>query len=457
MISPVNSLANMELMLYGGLGTGANVPSYLNGYNMADTNSVFNYSPSFYGYNQTYPQYNQGTFGQQIPYGYGYAQNPQTQEQNQQQALPFQGLSKTEQQALVDCYAKGLEPSESLTGAAVGGAVFGALMNPRLLAHPYNFVKGIKDPKAMFAEVKKDGTWLKTQWLNKDTNYVLRDAYAEMHKAASRHQSKIGLFRRKYSDAQYRRVKNIMQEALDSKDLTKIREATEKLKYINKANGPLSRFWNWGKGIFGFEKQEMNILKRIGEVHGAGATKATEITAKAAEVAAEKGGMTLKKAFKNGGGVKGGIFFLAIEGLMAIPKIKTAFSKDKKTGMKQVGQTTVKAIGSAAGWAAGEAVGVWSAAALGAKIGTLFGPGVGTAIGALAGIVCGSIGCWAAGKVTKALVGDDVANKIEAEQKAQTAEGQVELIQFAYDKAANGEIKDAQTQQAVEKVLSIYA
>ena len=114
MISPVNSLANMELMLYGGLGTGANVPSYLNGYNMADTNSVFNYSPSFYGYNQTYPQYNQGTFGQQIPYGYGYAQNPQTQEQNQQQALPFQGLSKTEQQALVDCYAKGLEPSESL-------------------------------------------------------------------------------------------------------------------------------------------------------------------------------------------------------------------------------------------------------------------------------------------------------------------------------------------------------
>lgn len=448
------------MMLYGSLGTGNNVPNYLNGYTMADSSSVFNnyYNPSFCGYNQSYPQYNQGTFGQNIPYGYGYVQNPQTQEQAQ--ALPFQGLSKTEQDALVDCYAKGLEPSESLAGAAVGGAVFGALMNPRLLAHPFAFVGGIKDTKAMFKGVKGD-TWLNKQWLNKDTNYVLRDAYAEMHKASSRSKNmfKKGLFRYRYSEQEYNAIKNIMQEALDSKDLKKIRRATEKLKHINKANGLLPRAWNGIKGFFNFKTQEMDILKRVGEVTGPKTNKKVlkEITKSAKAVAAEKGGMTLKKAFKNGGGVKGGIFFLAIEALMAIPKIKTAFSKDKKTGMKQVGQTTVKAIGSAAGWAAGEAVGVWGAAALGAKIGTLFGPGIGTAIGALAGIVCGSIGCWAAGKVTKALVGEDVANKIEAEQKAQTAEGQVELIQFAYDKAVNGEIKDEHTQQAVQKALSLYA
>ena len=149
--------------------------------------------------------------------------------------------------------------------------------------------------------------------------------------------------------------------------------------------------------------------------------------------------MSFTKALKKGGGVKGGIFFAAIELFMNWDKIKTAFSKDDSTGWKQVGQTTTKAVGNAIGWAAGEAAGVWAATALGAKIGTIFGPGIGTVIGGIAGFVGGSIGMWLAGKATKAIVGQDVADKVTANNLTKTPEGQTQLLSLVSQKVQSGE------------------
>ena len=104
---------------------------------------------------------------------------------------------------------------------------------------------------------------------------------------------------------------------------------------------------------------------------------------------------------------------------MDFGKIKSAFSKDSSTGVKQLGQTSVKAAGSIIGWTVGEAVGAAAGAKIGAAVGTTFCPGLGTAIGAVAGLVGGSIGTWAMGKLTKKLVGEDVGSKVEVEKMKQ--------------------------------------
>lgn len=466
MVLPIQSLMNMEMQLYGGIGMNANAPSYINNYQCASNLFMNPYmNPTFNGYNYNHNNlYNQNNtaFGQIIPQGY--VEQAQAQNQAQPQAstnvsVPFEALNDDEIKALQKNYAESLSPSESIGSAAFGGATFGAIMAPRLIVHPIQSIRGTFDIKPMFSDIKKSGTWLNTTWLNKETNYVLRDAYAEMHKAASRSHWKIGLFRSKYKPEDYEKIKKIMQEALDSRDEKLIREATQKLKHINKANGLLPRAFNGIKGFLGLKTQELNITNRINEVHGSKTNTETVklISEKASKVAAEKAGMTFKKALKRGGGIKGGLFFMGMELLFNFGKIKTAFSKDKKTGMKQLGQTVVKGAGSAIGWAAGEAVGVAGAAALGAKIGTLFGPGVGTIIGGLAGIVCGSIGCCLAGKVTNKLVGKDVADKIEAENLAKTEEGQLQLVQAAAEKIQSGKPIDPNAQNAVQKVLSLYA
>ena len=48
MVAPINSLMNMEMQLYGGLGSNSAAPSYFNGYRAQSNNAI--YSPSFYGY-----------------------------------------------------------------------------------------------------------------------------------------------------------------------------------------------------------------------------------------------------------------------------------------------------------------------------------------------------------------------------------------------------------------------
>lgn len=352
---------------------------------------------------------------------------------------------------LSDDYAKSLTPSESLTGAAAGGAAFGVIQNPRLIAHPINTYKGFKDTKALFKGVKESGTALNTAW--KTNAPVMEEAYAAMQKLSSRHNSKIGLFRHSISDAQYNRLKGIMEKALRGNngvvDINEVAEATAKLKHSYVNDGYLPRAWQWVKGKFGGTGKVATVSERLGET-----AKIAEGSSKILKYGKD---MSYLDALKKGGGVKGGIFMAAIEFFMAKDKISAAFSKDSETGWKQVGQTSLKAAGSVLGWTAGEALGVWGAAKAGAAIGTAFGPGVGTAIGAVAGLVVGSIGCWAAGKLTHWITGDDVGNKVLAENKSKTQEGKAELLQNAVLRAQSGEIKDEKTLAAANALVNKYA
>lgn len=441
MTLPISSLANMEFMLYGGASGNMNCPSYINGYKAGNLSSYYN--P--YGYSgivQTPWGTNQGV-NQGVNVGQGVGQtNSQTGTQG---ATTNAG---SDMETLVNYYADNLAPSESLASAVIMGGVSGALMmNPRYIAHPINSFKGLKDVKEMFKSVKVDGSDLNKLW--KENPTVMQDAYFRMHKAASRANSKLGLFRKRYTDAEYKELKKIMQEALDSKDIQKIAEASKKLENVYISNGHIPSFWKKIRG-----KKVTTVAEKLADNAG---------IKEGAEALIKSNKMSYLNRFKHSLGGKMAILFAGIEILTNIGKIKTAFQHDKenpngeKLGMKQLGQTTVKAVANTVGWAAGEAAGIWAATKLGATIGTAFGPGVGTAIGGIAGLIGGSICMWLTGKATKALVGDDVANKVEAKKLAQTPEGKAQLLTLVAEKAQKNEDVPQNVMFAAQNVAATMA
>lgn len=112
MVMPIQSLMNMEMALYGGLGANSSAPSMYNNYRTGNLYNTpyYNYAtPSFQGYNYG------ASFGQNIPSQYQTNSTAENQFNN-----IFAGLSKDEQSALVDDYAKGLSPSESFKSAVIG-------------------------------------------------------------------------------------------------------------------------------------------------------------------------------------------------------------------------------------------------------------------------------------------------------------------------------------------------
>ena len=433
MTAPISSLLNMETMLYGAPGLNMSVPNYLNGYSSMPYNS-YDSLANAYGYLNPDMYYNSA-----YDYNSAALANKQTEQAEA-------SVRNRDMQTLADYYAKSISPSESLGSAAIGGAAFGAfMMHPRYIAHPINSVKGLKDVHAMFKGVRTEGTVMNQLW--KANNEIMREAYFQMQKAASRQYSKIGLFRKRYSKAEYDLLKGIMEEALQSGNIDKIAKASETLKHAYVNNGGWFRFTNGVKNLFSKTKTEIpGVMQRIED---------TSLIAKNTEkLLSSSGKLTFKQALKRGGGVGGALFFMGIELLTGWNNIKTAYAEDKQTGNKQLAQTLVKGAGSAAGWAVGEALGVWGMAALGAKIGTVFGPGIGTAVGGLAGMVCGSIGMWLAGKVTKNLVGEDIANKITADNMLKTPEGQVQLLQLTAQTAEKDKELSPEVAKAFQNIMA---
>ncbi len=433
MVAPV-SIQNMANMLYG------NPYAYIDGmgvpYNAYDSmaNSYGYLNPDMY-YNSAY-DYNSAALAQ--------AQAEQTQTNM---------ANSKDMQILADYHAKSLSPSESLGSAIVGMGVVGGLMNhPRYIAHPINSVMGLKDVHKIFKDPNVKALWEK--------NYnVMQEAYFQMHKASSRQFSKIGLFRKRYTPDEYKHLKEIMEKAIKSNNIDEIAKASETLKHAYINNGGLYKFTNGVKNFFTGSKTELpTVASRIADEATIAANTKTLLSTQ------------LKPSFKQAlkkGGVMGPVLFLGIELFCGLGNIKAAFAKDKEDkaagkecknyGQKQLGQTLVKGAGNAIGWAAGEAAGIWAAGALGAKIGTAFGPGVGTIIGGLAGMVGGAIGMWLTGKATKALVGDDVANKITAENMLKTEEGQAELLQLTAQTAQKDKNLDPQVLAAFNNIMTQYA
>ena len=442
MVSPINSLANMEYMLYGGAsGVNPNCPSFSNGY-MANNNS-WNYQTP-YGYNNQSIWNNQ--YGQN--YGLGNLGGASTTSDSQQASQTGFGASARDMDTLGKYYLKGMEPSESLLGAAGGGAAFALVNNTRFIAHPFASLSSLNTVEKMFAGVKDKKSALGKLWSNPETNSLVRDAYHKMHKLEGASKWRFApLFKKRLDKTTYDALKKEMETALKSGNKEQIAKVTEKIRVATGAKtGILPELWRQFRG-----KKTPDIAKMTTD----SAVKSA-VDKKLAEKAATGYGEAIKKGFKSQG-IKGGVFFAAMEFLMDFGKIKSAFSKDNKTGAKQLGQTSVKAAGSIVGWTVGEAVGAAAGAKIGAAVGTAVCPGLGTAIGAVAGLVGGSIGTWAMGKLTKKLVGEDVGSKVEVDNMKKTAQGQAQLLQLTAQQAQDDKKLDPKVKQALQNALNSYS
>ena len=96
-------------------------------------------------------------------------------------------------------------------------------------------------------------------------------------------------------------------------------------------------------------------------------------------------------------------------------------------------------MGSGIGWGFGEALANFAFSKWGTKLGTKFRTSAGAGFGGVIGVVGGSLGMMVLGRITKALIGEDVGEKIKAQELTQTPEGQVQLLQAVYEKAKKGE------------------
>lgn len=441
MVSPINSLANMEYMLYGGAsGVNPNCPSFSNGY-MAN-NTSWNYQTPF-GYN------NQSIWNNQYDQNYGLENvgGASTTSDAQQASQTGFGASSRDIDTLGKYYLKGMEPSESLLGAAGGGAAFALVNNTRFIAHPFASLSSLGAVEKMFAGVKDKKSDLGKLWNNPETNAVVRDAYHKMHKLEGASKWRFApLFKKRLDKTTYDALKKEMETALKTGNKEQIAKVTEKIRIATGSKtGVIPQAW---RSLIG--KTNPDIAKMTTDT----AVKSA-VDKKLAEKAVTGYGEAIKKGFKSQG-IKGGVFFAAMEFLMDFGKIRTAFSKDSSTGVKQLGQTSVKAAGSIIGWTVGEAVGAAAGAKIGAAVGTTFCPGLGTAIGAVAGLVGGSIGTWAMGKLTKKLVGEDVGSKVEVENMKKTAQGQAQLLQLTAQQAQDDKKLDPKVAQALQNVISSY-
>ena len=447
MVSPINSLMNMEYMLYGGAsGVNPNCPSFSNGY-MAN-NTAWNYQTPF-GYNNQSIWNNWNNQSAQPTMQNTTSTSDVFNSQAQQQAS-F-GASSKDIKTLENYYLKGMEPTESLLGAAGGGAAFALVNNMRFIAHPFASLSSLGATEKMFAGVKDKKSALGKLWSNPETNGLVRDAYHKMHKLEGASKWRFApLFKKRLDKTTYDVLKKEMETALKSGNKEQIAKATEKIRVATGAKtGAIPQVWRNIRG---------NAAPNIAKMTTDKAVKAA-VDKKLAEKAVTGYGEAIKKGFKSQG-VKGGAFFAAMEFIMDFGKIRSAFSKDSTTGVKQLGQTSVKAAGSIIGWTVGEAVGAAAGAKIGAAVGTAFCPGLGTAIGAVAGLVGGSIGTWAMGKLTHKIVGEDVGSKVEVENMKKTAQGQQQLLQLTLSQAQEDKKNnklDPKVAQALNNVYQAYA
>ena len=438
MVSSVNSLANMEYMLYGGAsGLNANTPSYLNGYR-ANTGFYGNY------YNPYMMQ--------------GYYNNPQTGSVFSNQSGTAQAKTSNvsfngDWNTLGDYYIKGQSPSGSIGSAAIGGAAFGLMTNLRFIAHPWNSLSTIGKVEKTFADVRKKGTKMYELWRNPETHKLMTDAYARMHKLeGGANRWRLGLFKARL-DKDYGRLKSEMISALESGDPKRIATATEKIRVATNAKtGYIPQAWNKLKVAMGGEASK-TIAERIADKGAISQAVGKNLTEKGVQLGLKD---QFKHSLKGQGGL-GGVAMFGLEYVLDWSKIKSAFAKDDSTGWTQVGQTTARGLGSLIGWTAGEAVGTWAGAKLGAIAGTAIAPGVGTAIGAIAGLVCGSIGCALAGKLTRKIVGEDVGAKAEVENMKKTPEGQAQLLQLTAQQAMSDKKLDPKVALALQNIAGQFS
>lgn len=439
MVGGIQSLANMEYALYGNMagGYGAyNAPSVVNGYCAVN--------PDYY--NQYYNTYNYPS--QDI------FTKSQGKAADQWGGTYTKGTPITDSKdidTIANYYYNNMSPSESFGGAITGGIGFAALQNPRVIAHPINTIRTSfdKELKTMFADATKDGKPLNTLWCDPKTNDLVREAYFRAHKVKARSYGKLGLFRKKFTEAEMTELNKVMKElegALSSGNTEQIAKLTAKLDHAYVSNGWLPRTW---KKILG--KDVPTVESRLNDT--------AEINKKAANITklGEKGSSSLWNFVKKSCTIKSGLGWAAFEALFDAKDIASAFKESTGTGLAQLGQTAVKGAGSAVGWMAGEAIGTWAATKALAVAGTAIAPGIGTAIGAVAGFVVGSVGMWLTGKLTKRIVGKNVGAKADIKEMKKTPEGHAQLLSLTAPIAEQDKNLDPNVRRAFENIAARYS
>jgi len=313
----IQRLANMEYQLYGyGANLNANCPSYVNGYmgrsllNNAGMN-YYNYANNVGGYS------NQDIFTQQNdatrvsnPIVEGVQRNPELDWSKPQ----FKGSLSDDLNTIGDYYVKNSAPSESFTGAAIGGAVFGLMNNMRLIVHPWNSFRWALKPTAeMFKEIGKEGSELRKLWVNPETNKVVTEAYGQMHKLHGAMHSRLGLVKARLKGDHLDEAKKIIEEmktALTHGDKQKIAELSERARRLTNAKtGYIPRGFKAIHADAPFEWVKNKIKDTsIGKKFGIGAPKPTVAEAAAKSVADKAAASTLTGSLGHAIGLNGVLF-----------------------------------------------------------------------------------------------------------------------------------------------------
>ena len=439
MVGSVQSLMNMENQLYGSYGMSSYAPSMYNNYTGLTYNnasSVFsdNYFPYQYGSN-----YGNISFGQGTPSTYAQYSN------NGSASTYFQGgLSGDDINNLADYYAKNNALEDGLKGAATGGISWMMFEHLQSVLHPLNAAKGVKATEEIFKNIPKE--------FYKENANLLQDAYIAAQQATRDTGSKwaiSGWLRRPigyHHPGDEKKIEEMVKnlgEAIKSKNVEEIAKYSAELQGARGFDGKL------------IPGKNRSVAERLADKYATPKNGGKPELVKARELlettAQGKFGTLVKSTFK-----KDFMSFMLFEAVASLGKITTAFKKDTNSGVKQTGQSLGKAALGTAGWCVGRAAGTWLGAKAGAAIGTAICPGAGTLVGSLIGFTVGSIGMWLGHKVGNAVLGEDVADKIEAEKMAGTQEGQAQLLQFAAQKVQEGKA-DPRTQQIVYKALNAYA
>lgn len=370
------------------------------------------------------------------------------------QSTVFKGLTKKEEQKLIEYSAKSKEYVEDLGSSLAMGAGMGvALPNLRNVTHPFSAAKSTFSKNSvtnqMFKDVVKTDLWKKEA-------PAMQKAYELMQKAEVRANkwNWQGWFKRGYTKTEFDDLKNIMETALQSGDKNQILEATAKLQNADSIKqGKISKVFDWVKGKFGIApSQAATVTDKI--------TNTEAITNGAKELAKSTSHTTFKASLKTSVGGKIGCAFALLSLLSEWQYISAAFKEDTATGFKQLGQSIVKAGSSWGGYVLGDALGKWGGAKLGAMIGTAICPGLGTAIGAAAGVVSGTICGWGLRKLANWAVGDNIANELIAKkevEQASTPEGQAAYLQQLIAQAEADKNIDQETLTIINKIKNMQA
>ena len=427
MTLPINSLANMEYMLYGGTsGLNSNCPSYINGYQASNPYTGY-YNPQ---YLQNYANYQNNISN---PNGIAEVQNSSNAaQQTQITGTTGQNTQTPVTNADINALTKFYKDSNSMVqkwGDIGTSALFiAAAENSQVLKHPFNSMRAIKATNVIF---DKSNTAIQALWQKNPE--LMQKAYGQLHAVNRMAQPKFSFvqkwFQKPITETARKDLEKIMADAIKSGDEKAILRATETLKASRGMDGYIPTAWNKVKNFFGGNAKNLTPQERI-------LKKAADIDKAVNAPAALKPGVggLLKQ------GLKEGKTFAIFGMVMDLPKIFSAYKNGGiDSALTQITQTGIRSVADGIGWTLGRAAGGAIGTKVGATIGTAVCPGLGTAVGAVLGFLGGAAGSILASKITHALIPTDEGTKLEAQNLTKTKEGRENLLSLVAQKYEAGE------------------